>query len=193
MGCGRQFESGAVGVSVNYLPISCRMLTRTHWGYYTNQMTHPDMSATSDFGHIFATPRVSNTLEILDDACTTFRSEHIISIRAQLRSRFFLRRFMWTGSDDDEPPDLETTHDVWGHPKHRIHGPIVREGRWRVIVVDLGSTFEVGDEDTLHFRHQLRDLNGEFEPFLGHAPKLGTEYLMLQGFQPVFGKRIGLS
>lgn len=147
-------------------------------------MTTPDMSATSDFGHIFTTPRVFHTLEILDDACTTFKSEHVILIRAQLRSRFFLRRFMWSGSDDDDAPELDTTFDMWGHPKHKVHGPLIREGRWRIVVVDLGGTFEVGDEDTLHFRHHLRDLTGRFEPFLGHTPKLGTEYLKLQVVLP---------
>lgn len=142
------------------------------------------MPATSDFGHIFETPKVSHKLEILDDACTTFKSEHIISIRAVLRSRFFLRRFMWSGSDDDEAPDIETKCDIWGHPKHRIHGPLLREGRWRIVLVDLGRTFEVGEEDTLHFHHKLRDLNGRFEPFLGHTPKLGTEHLKLEIILP---------
>lgn len=142
------------------------------------------MSAISDSEHIFTKARVAHTLEVLDDSCTTFRSEHIFLIRAELRSRFFLRRFKWTGSDDEEEPELETTYDKWGHPTQRVHGPVIREGQWRIVVVDLGRALEIGEEDNLHFRHRLRDLNGKFEPFLGHSPKPGTQHINLKVVLP---------
>lgn len=142
------------------------------------------MSTISDSEYIFAKVSASHTLEVLDDSCTTFRSEHIFLIQAQLRSRFFNRRFSWTGSDDDEEPILETTYDKWGHPMHKIHGPVIREGPWRIVLVDLGRTLEVGEEDLLHFHHRLRDLNGKFEPYLEHSPKPGTKKIVLKVILP---------
>jgi hypothetical protein len=127
----------------------------------------------------FTKVTASHEFEVLDDASTTFRSEHKFEIRAELRGRFFLRRYTWTGSEDEAPPILETPYDVWGHPLHRIHGPVIHEGVWRIVLVDLGRTFEVGDQDTVHFYHRLRDLNGKFEPYLGHDPKPGTQHIRL--------------
>lgn len=142
------------------------------------------MPTITDSEHIFAKVRVAHTLEVLDDSCTTFRSEHVFLLRAELRSRFFLRRYKWTGSDDDQEPELETTYDKWGHPTERIHGPVIREGQWRIVVVDLGRSLEVGEERTLHFRHRLKDLNGKFEPYLGHSPKPGTQHISLKVILP---------
>jgi len=142
------------------------------------------MTAIHDSDQIFTKEKVFHTLEVLDDACTTFRSEHVFSIRAELRSRFYNRRFQWTGSDDDEEPILQTTYDKWGYPLHRIHGPIIREGPWRIVVVDLGRTLEIGEEDILHFHHRLRDLNGKFEPYLSHAPQPGTKNIILHVILP---------
>jgi hypothetical protein len=113
------------------------------------------MAAITDAEHAFTKVRASHLFEVLDDSCTTFRSEHQYEIRAELRGRFFQRRFMWTGSDDDEQPALESTYDMWGYPMHKIHGPVIREGVWRIVLVDLGRTLEIGDGDNLHFHHSL--------------------------------------
>jgi hypothetical protein len=143
------------------------------------------MATIVDSEHGFTKVRVDHEFEVLDDSSTTFRSQHNFLVRAELRGRFFQRRYQWTGSDEDERPTLETVYDMWGHPQHNIHGPVIREGRWRIILVDLGRTLEIGDQDVVHFHHRLRDLNGKFQPFLGNSPKPGTKYITLKVILPL--------
>ncbi len=124
----------------------------------------------------------------MDEASTTFRSEHIFRVCAKEDSRFFTRKFSWTGSGSTlEPaPEIVTDYDIWGFPKLKIHGPMIVENQSRIVIVDLGKTLGPGQEETVHFKHQLKDLNGTFEPFLSVSSKQGpVEILKLQVSLPV--------
>jgi hypothetical protein len=119
-----------------------------------------------DFDDLFLKTHVSHHMEVLDEAATSFRSEHVYVIKARGRCRFFCRRFRWTGGDTIQEPDVVCDYDQWGHPRHRMHGPVIKEGDWFIWLIDLGQTLEVGKEDIVHLRHSLHSLNGTFEPFL---------------------------
>lgn len=115
---------------------------------------------------------VEHQLEVVDRSSTTFRSEHKFSIEATLPSRFFIRDFFWTGSGQEkEPvPEVVSEIDTWGFPIHRIHGPLVREGNSRILIVDLGRTIGIGEKELVHFRHRMKDLEGTFRPFFKVKP-----------------------
>ena len=118
-------------------------------------------------------------LEVLDDNSTTFSSRHIITIRAEIPSRFFVRRYSWTGMDHADTHEIVCRHDLWGHPVHKVHGPVIREGVARILVVDLGRTLEIGELETVHIRHHHRDFGGTFEPFLAARARPGNQKLTL--------------
>lgn len=142
--------------------------------------------AIRDLQGAFARPSVSHHFEVVDDASTTFRSEHIFRVKAQIQTRFFLRQYYWTGSGVDEPqPELVCAYDTWGFPKHKLHGPIIVEGSSRTVLVDLGETYDVGAEDTIHFQHRLKDLERRFQPHIGHVPKPGTKEVSLSVTLPL--------
>lgn len=111
-------------------------------------------------------------LEVVDRRSSTFRSEHSFRIRANVESRFFVRDYFWTGSgvEREKPPEIVSEVDVWGMPMHRMHGPLLVEGNFRILVVDLGRTLGVGEEETVIFRHQMKDLDGTFKPFFRFKP-----------------------
>jgi len=111
-------------------------------------------------------------LEVVDRRSTTFRSEHTFRIQAEVESRFFVRDYYWTGSgvETEKPPEVVSEVDKWGLPFHRMHGPLLVEGNFRIMVVDLGRTLGVGEEETVGFRHQMKDLAGTFQPFFRIKP-----------------------
>src|SRR5437867_4752734 len=115
----------------------------------------------------FAKVDVQHQLEVLDNNSTTFRSSHLFTVRAAVKSRFFERRYSWTGGDDTDSPEVVCDHDMWGHARHKVHGPVIREDKTRIVLLDLGRTLERGEEEQIHIIHSLRDLNGTFEPFMG--------------------------
>jgi hypothetical protein len=114
-----------------------------------------------------------HSLEVIDLASTTFRSEHKFEVKAVSPSRFFVRQWFWTGSGsvNEAPPDLVTDYDQWGHPIQKIHGPIVVENESRIVVVDLGRIVQIGERVAVHFLHRLKDLDRTSRPFLSTVPK----------------------
>ena len=124
---------------------------------------------------------VSHAFEVVDASSTTFRSEHIFRVRAEIDTRFFTRHYFWTGSGSvDEPePLLVCEDDVWGFPQHRVHGPVIIEGTSRILVIDLGRTLVAGQEEVIHFCHRLKDLNHTFDPYIGHLSRPGMKKLDL--------------
>lgn len=121
---------------------------------------------------IFKFHSVEHQLEVLDWNSTTFRSEHIFKVEAAVPSRFFVREFSWTGSGVEREPLPEVISDIdkWGFPSHRVHGPMIIEDDMRTLVVDLGRTMKVGEVETIHFRHRMKDLAGTFKPFFRVRP-----------------------
>lgn len=115
---------------------------------------------------------VEHQLEIVDRNSTTFRSEHKYRIRAKEPSRFFIRQYFWTGDGvEKEPvPEVVTGVDDWGFPNQRIHGPLLCEETSRILIVDLGRTVEADEEEFVHFRHKMKDLNRKFERRLSVKP-----------------------
>jgi hypothetical protein len=130
-------------------------------------------------GRAFTNVKVDSTLEVLDDKATTFRSFHSYTVRAELPGRFYVRTYVWTGTDHNDTSEVVSDHDIWGHPRHRCHGRVIREGSSRIVVVDLGRTLEPGEIEEIHIRHELRDLGGTFLPRLGHVAKQGNEQVDL--------------
>jgi hypothetical protein len=113
-------------------------------------------------------------------------TEHLYFLRAVGRSRFFARKFVWTGGDIGELPELMTPFDKWGYPTQRIHGPLIKDGQFHIMLIDLGRTIEVGEDVEVHFRHNLKNLNATFKPFFGHGLSLGgTEHISLGVVLPV--------
>jgi hypothetical protein len=139
-----------------------------------------------DLGDAFERTSIESSLEVLDNASTTFRSEHTFCIKARIAARFYQRKFAWTGSgaSEEPPPDLITDYDNWGFPRHRIHGPVIRENTSRIVLVDLGRTMSKGETDTVHFVHRLKDLNATFVPYLGISPRSGTNKISLKVVLP---------
>ena len=135
----------------------------------------------NDLRQAFVMPSVTHTFDVVDEASTTFRSEHVFNVKAAIRTRFFMRQFFWTGggTTQEAPPELVCDLDRWGFPKHKIHGPVIVESKSRTLLVDLGRTVEIEEFETIHFRHKLKDLAGSFEPHLAHTPKAGTEIITL--------------
>ncbi len=101
-------------------------------------------------------------------------------VEATLPSRFFVREYYWTGSGvEKEPvPELVSDIDAWGFPLQRIHGPLIVEGQARIVLVDLGRTINVGEQETLVFRHKMKDLGGSFRPFLRVRPTKAIENVL---------------
>lgn len=111
-------------------------------------------------------------LEVVDRNSTTFRSEHKYWLKASRPERFFIRQYSWSGAGvEREPvPEVVTSVDKWGFPKQRIHGPLLCEDKQRTLIVDLGRTLSEGEEEFIHFRHKMKDLNRKFEPRLSAKP-----------------------
>jgi hypothetical protein len=120
----------------------------------------------------FITHSAQHVLEVIDSRSTTFRTKHILIVSPTTAARFYVRRFDWTGATGpDEPlPEVVTEHDVWGTPKHKIHGPLVTQGIERIVVVDLGRTLARGEREKLVFSHTLKDFGGSFQRVLGVRP-----------------------
>jgi hypothetical protein len=126
-----------------------------------------------DFDHLFLKTQVSLSLEVLDDASTTFQSEHVYCIKAKGRCRFLSRSFTWTGGGNIDQPEVLCGHDQWGHSLHKVHGPILKEGKHSNVLIDLGKYLEEGEEEIVHLKYRLWNLNGTFEPFLSFSIREG--------------------
>ena len=142
------------------------------------------------FNSSFRRIKSEHKFEVVDEGSTTFRSEHHYLVEVIKPTRFFFRQFFWTGSDNsDETTILETAIDQWGHPLHRLHGPIIRENRSRIVIVDLGRTLVQGHREEITFRHNLSDLKGTFEPRFSYTAKPNDGELSIRVLLPLsFGQ-----
>jgi hypothetical protein len=143
------------------------------------------MSGDASLVDVFRHLDMRHCLEVLDERSTTFRSTHVFEVRATMRTRFYFRKFMWSGVDHADTTELITEHDQWGHPRHRTHGPVIREGASRISIVDLGRTLEEGDTERIQMRHHLRDLSGTFTPFLSHRSRPHVAQVTLTVVLPI--------
>lgn len=133
---------------------------------------------------VFSQVNVEHCFEVLDDNSSTFRSDLVLHIRAEMPARFYDYRYTWTGTDHTDATEIDCEHDLWGQPLQRLHGPVIREGATRTIVVDLGRTLEKGAMTTIRLRHNPRDMEKTFQPIAGFRAKPGTEKIVLEVILP---------
>ncbi|MGB0871991.1 MAG: hypothetical protein ACPGYP_02520 [Solirubrobacterales bacterium] len=69
----------------------------------------------------------------------------------------------------ESDPVFVTGVDQLGYRRHRLHGPVLREGQSRIFLVNLGHLFNPGDQETVEFTHTFIDIEKTFEPRLGIA------------------------
>lgn len=124
---------------------------------------------------VFSYVSTESQLEVMDESATTFLVTNVFQLRSEIPSRFFVWSFIWTGTDYDDVAELDCAFDGWGEPLQRIHGPVIREGRSRRVVVDLGRTVEAGELTEVRLRHHLRDFGGTFQPLHGYRARSGNE------------------
>jgi hypothetical protein len=129
----------------------------------------------ADFFRVHA----EHQLELLDRQCTTIRTRHRLTLRAQRTSRFYQRAYIWTGSGIEKDPEILSGRDELGHATHRLHGPIIRSGTQRIFIIDLGREYHNGESVVVEFKHTLLDLENRMEPFLGQDATAGCESLTL--------------
>ncbi len=124
---------------------------------------------------------VSHThrLRVVDMSGMTIRTWHRFELEAKLPTRFFERRSRWTGHGVEKPPNVSSVRSDMQTKRHRLHGPILREGEWRIMLIDLGRTLEKNDTETVAFSQLYIDAQGSFKPFLGATAKDGTRHLEL--------------
>lgn len=153
----------------------------------TQPQAHPAAHPPSDIpghGSVFMVLSCEHVLEVLDDNSTTFRSEHKFLVQALLPSRFFERSYLWSGTDHTDAPEVSCPTDLWGHPLNRVHGPVIREGPARIVLVDLGRQLPVGETATVCISHELRDFGATFQPRLGVRGRPGLKSAVLSVILP---------
>jgi hypothetical protein len=129
----------------------------------------------ADFFRVHA----EHQLEILDRKCTTVRTRHKLTLRAQRTSRFFQRAYVWTGSGIEKDPEIISGLDGLGHATHKLHGPVIRSGIKRLFIIDLGRDYHRGESVEVEFKQTLLDLESRMSPFLGQDTTTGCESLKL--------------
>lgn len=135
-----------------------------------------DRSALGGFAH----ERVLHALEFVDDDLRTVRNLAKFDLAATRDERFFRRKYTWSGSGIEKPPQVLSGRDNLGHAHHRLHGPIIREGVERVYLVDLGREFRKGEQVSLVLQQTFIDVDGTLEPFLACMAREGSKELRLQ-------------
>lgn len=148
----------------------------THW-----TETHPNLAIDGGFHR----RSVEHALEIQDVSSRTIRSLHTWHLVSHRPSRFFERRYEWTGTGIEKDPLVLSGKDPLGHARHRLHGPVIRDGITRIYLVDLGRTCAIGEEELVQVEHLFVDVEGTFRPFLTHKANEGCEEIRLRVAMPL--------
>jgi len=133
----------------------------------------------------FIRRKVSHRLRALDPDHQTIVTEHEYDLEASRPSRFFQRRYTWTGHGAEGRPVVHPHADKEGHTTHRLQGPVIlEEARGRLMVVDLGTTLKVtkdgGETSKLRISHRFVDTAGDFNRRLGHIAYEGCIFISLR-------------
>lgn len=125
----------------------------------------------------FTRKEVSHHLTVVDPSFMTIESRHTYLLVAHRPSRFFQRRYEWTGSGGEGLPVVTSGIDKLGHRNHNLQGPVVQEedDHGRILVVDLGRTVPKGDSETVQIEHTFVDTGQTFKPFMGHRAYVGCK------------------
>lgn len=133
----------------------------------------------------FRRVRVEHEIRIFDDSAMTMHTRHMYHVRCIRESRFFHRRYSWSGTGVESIPEVVTDRDDIGHQIQRLHGPVLNEGgKRRLCLVDLGQTYELGMKTEVEMRHRFIDTEQTFAPFFGHVAEEGLELLSLTVLLP---------
>jgi len=128
----------------------------------------------------FTRREVSHHLTVVDPSFMTIKSRHTYVLVADRQSRFFQRRYSWTGSGDETPPVVSSGIDQMGHRNHKLQGPVVSEkDNGRLLVVDLGRTLAKGDSETVVIEHSFVDTGQTFKPYMGHLAYTGCKKISI--------------
>lgn len=128
---------------------------------------------------------VWHEMRVLDASAMTIHTRHRYDLRCIATTRFFQRRFTWTGTGIEAQPVIEPAEDEAGHRMHNLHGPVIREGNNRnLMVVDLGRTLDVGDEVSVEMSHRFVDTGGKFVRYVGQKAPAGMRSLDLRLLLP---------
>lgn len=123
---------------------------------------------------------VMHSLEFVDDSLLTIRHEAHYVLEATRPERFFRRRFTWTGGGIEKSPELKSGRDSSGYQRQRVHGPLIREGEERLLLIDLGREFETGESVELGLRQTFIDVDASMEPRLGYLVQEGCNRVELR-------------
>ncbi|WP_459975243.1 hypothetical protein [Nocardioides pyridinolyticus] len=119
---------------------------------------------------------VESTYEVVDDVMHRYTRRDVARLRYD--ARFYERRYRWTGSPTRviEPEVLSSS----GAVRHKLHGPVLREGDDALFLVDLGQTLAANRKVEISTRNQLLDEGGTFQPYLRHRISASTGALTLR-------------
>lgn len=112
-------------------------------------------------------------MKVLDGKHSSFETNHKYRIKCLIPTRFYMQNYTWTGTNTAEGTEIISELDDFGKPLQRLHGPVICENRSRTLLVDLGRTFDVGDEGEVHVRHFLHDHEGTFKRHLAFTSQKG--------------------
>lgn len=139
-----------------------------------------DVLARSPLNDGFTRREVAHHLQVMDDSAMTIHSTHSYVLVADRATRFFQRRYEWTGSGVETEPEVLSGIDQLGHRTHRIHGPIVHEaGGDRLLLLDIGRTMQKGDTESVAISHKFVDTGSTFKPFMGHLAYNGCKQITI--------------
>lgn len=141
------------------------------------------MSARDPIGG-FQWEHVYHTMHALDVSLMTVRTRHRFDLLAIRRERFFERRVDWTGSGIEKDPQILSGKDALGHSRHQLHGPVIRDGITRIMLIDLGRRLEPGDREVVEIEHTFIDVERTLKPFLGAFAREGTKTVTLSLILP---------
>lgn len=117
---------------------------------------------------------MSHHLRVLSPDHRTVLTRHKFKLEAERETRFFQRKYTWSGTGIENRPVVEPNPDGVGHATHKLHGSvIINPGNTRLMLVDLGRTLVPKDEVDLEVSHRFVDTGGTFERYLGARAFLG--------------------
>jgi hypothetical protein len=107
--------------------------------------------------------------KVIDAGSVKHENEFQCLFRAVQQTRFYERRYRWTGSGPEHNPKILSGIRPDGTPIHRRHGNVIHAGEARIYLVDLGRDLAIGEEETIHTREKFIDSVGQFLPFSSYA------------------------
>lgn len=123
---------------------------------------------------------LSHHLRVLSFDHRTVLTRHEFRLEAHRETRFFQRKYTWTGTGIENRPVVDPNPDGVGHATHKLQGPVVTAaGNTRLMLVDLGRNLLPKDEVALGVSHRFVDTGGTFNRHLGAQAFEGCGHIEL--------------